>query len=269
MEFPLMTELFDRRPAALALAVLVPPVAAVFLHLLWTHAPGRLKEWRRSADPPIIDRLVVRLQAALHAEQERRLRILIGTCTAWLLFWALLAHRAHTLAQPYDHKDVLAPLGPIFIFACCISLRPTDHVATHIVILLVIANIAFLCYTVCPQARTRKNTAALRHQHAERAPPSRCNPQAGVELYEEGLRLSWTLPVSPLRYSYLVATFAWLLLNVHRILQLADAAAHLHDRKFVAWYVSKPAPRSPRKVWGPDPAHTAARPLLLSAPCTP
>jgi len=139
--------------AALALAVLVPPIATVLgVYLLRTRGLGRRK---RSSDAgPVLDQLVLRLQAALLAEQKQRLRILlIASCTAWLAFCGIIAHRvaAYLLGQRYlpENWQFEALLGPLFFISSISSLRATDRTAMYVVSVLVIGFVAHKGHTVC------------------------------------------------------------------------------------------------------------------------
>jgi len=127
---------------------------SIMVRLLNQRLRGQ-EAWRTSDDSSALERLTLRLQAALYAEQERHIRIaVIGTGTAWVCFCGLLARRAYEYVylpgqwrQNQSHMES-APLAGIFVFTCAFAMRPTDRYAMRFVCVLTIAFGAYVTYEV-------------------------------------------------------------------------------------------------------------------------
>jgi len=183
-------------PIYWTLAAAAPPAAAALYHdwawkrrcglRSWFGAP----EWR--SEQPAVNRLMLRLQAALRAEQGRHLRlVVIGASTVWVAFLSLVRDRGLGLLthrglreQRYSvsQDEMLPPLAALIVLPCLLALRPTDRIVMRVVCLLNLGAFAYVAYDVrSPQARAPSRPAL-----APRAEPERAHPP----LLQ--LRLRWT-----------------------------------------------------------------------------
>jgi len=151
-----------------AAAVVVVPPAGIALYFLWARGRcGWLQQAWRSADVVPANtlqahQLARRLQAALRAEEDRRLRIaLLVQGTVWAAFcrivWGAFCdsvnHQYSSLewcarAGPRSAEMASHPFVPVFVLGCVLALRPTDKIAINVVYILMMAFISGLVYQV-------------------------------------------------------------------------------------------------------------------------
>jgi len=151
-------------PFVAAAIVIVPPAGTV-LYFLW--ARGRcdwLQAWRSADAVPVkkqlqANQLMRRLQAALRAEEDRRLRIaLIVQGTVWAAFcglfgpqlWAAYCdHYYSSLGSRAGPREMAChPFVPVVVLGCVLALRPTDKIAMNVVYILMMAFKSLLVYQV-------------------------------------------------------------------------------------------------------------------------
>jgi len=140
------------------LAALVPPAAAAIYLYYSRQRKYAVSSWFGRSELPALNRLSLRVQAALRAEQSRHMRIaLIGTSSAWVLFCVVLGEfaknsqglfRGAAPRRSIVEDEMLPPSFMLFAFAFLLALRPTDRKAILFVSVLVLGILAFMSFDV-------------------------------------------------------------------------------------------------------------------------
>jgi len=139
------------QPVVVALAVSVPP--AVTAIVLWTRR-RRGRGWNPWFLPgqianPMRDQLMLALQTALHAEQDRHMRIAsVFGLTTWIACCWTLVGRAYSAAESSMDAAEMAPVPAICFAAGLFAMRPTDRTTTCVVVFGAVSVLACISYEV-------------------------------------------------------------------------------------------------------------------------